>query len=256
MCELFGLSSKKEYRINESLREFFANYKNHPHGWGMYWQNNDETHLIRDTKPAGLSPKRDQIMSEDIIATTALAHIRHATIGQIELSNCHPFQKIDRSGRIWTLIHNGTIFDYDPLSLYYYKQTGETDSERVILYLTDQIGIAEKDGAVSDEQRFRLLDDLVTKLADKNKLNLLFTDGTFLYAHTNYPGSLHAWQVDDETVLFSTRALETGTWKELPLNTLTAYRSGVKVFTGQTHDHTYVDNQRDLDMIYQTYSGL
>ena len=256
MCELFGLSSRIEYRLNDSLKQFFADYREHPHGWGMYWQNQNETHLVRDTKPAGLSPKARQILAEDVVAETALAHIRHATIGQIELANSHPFQKTDKAGRIWTLVHNGTIFDYDPLNLYFYKQTGETDSERVLLYLIDKVNEAETAGTLSDDARFRLLDDLIGKLAKGNKLNLLIFDKSFLYVHTNYPGFLHAWRISDATVLFSTRPLEKGTWEELPVNRLLVYRDGEHIFTGADHGHTYVDNQRDLDMIYQTYSGL
>ncbi|MCR5529980.1 MAG: class II glutamine amidotransferase [Saccharofermentans sp.] len=42
------------------------------------------------------------------------------------------------TGRTWTLAHNGTIFEGDLLNRYYI-QNGTTDSERILLYLIDQI---------------------------------------------------------------------------------------------------------------------
>ena len=74
-----------------------------------------------------------------MFAKTALAHIRLATIGNVEQDNCHPFTAVDNSGRTWTLIHNGTIFESDNIGKYVFLQKGETDSERILLYIVDSI---------------------------------------------------------------------------------------------------------------------
>ena len=68
-----------------------------------------------------------------------MAHIRLATIGDVDYENCHPFVKRDCGGRVWTLIHNGTIFNCPLLDGYVHRQEGSTDSERIFLYLIDCI---------------------------------------------------------------------------------------------------------------------
>lgn len=77
-----------------------------------------------------------------------MTHIRLATIGSVKALNCHPYSGVDCTGRTWTLMHNGTICSGNRLMPYYRVQKGNTDSERIFLYLLDEINQATtKSGA-------------------------------------------------------------------------------------------------------------
>ena len=91
------------------------------------------------------------------------------------------------------MIHNGTIFEAEVLSPYSRSQQGTTDSERIFLYLMDLLneGIKEKGRALTEEERFEILNRMVIKLAPENKLNLIIFDGEVIYVHSNFRESLH-----------------------------------------------------------------
>lgn len=71
-----------------------------------------------------------------------VAYIRYATVGRIEAANCHPFVWDDQSGRTWTLVHNGTLFESGPTSTFVTQQEGATDSERLLLYIVSRMNRA------------------------------------------------------------------------------------------------------------------
>ena len=105
-------------------------------------------------------------------------------------------------------------------------QTGDTDSERVFLYILDSINklIIEND-TIDDESEFNLLNDLVTHMADGNKLNLLFYDGKYIYVHTNQVNTLYMSKSED-CVKFATRPYNDDEWESVPMNTLMAFKDG------------------------------
>ena len=143
MCELFGITSAESHEINNDLKEFFSHSNAHPHGWGLACLEANNVQIEKEPIQASKSNHLRERLSTPIIAKTALAHIRYATIGNIDYNNCHPFIAKDQQGRTWTLIHNGTIFNGKPLNKYADFQNGDTDSERILLYLVDQINQAE-----------------------------------------------------------------------------------------------------------------
>lgn len=143
MCELFGITSVESHEINNDLKEFFSHSNAHPHGWGLACLEANNVQIEKEPIQASKSNHLRERLSTPIIAKTALAHIRYATVGNIDYNNCHPFIAKDQQGRTWTLIHNGTIFNGKPLNKYADFQNGETDSERILLYLVDQINQAE-----------------------------------------------------------------------------------------------------------------
>ena len=144
MCELFGLSALNKYEANEYLHSFYAHSTHHPHGWGLACIGRNGALIEKESIPAYKSNYLKERLSQPIEARIMLAHIRYATIGNVEYKNCHPFTGKDNTGRRWTLIHNGTIFDYAPLNSYIQKQIGDTDSERVFLYLIDRLNAAQE----------------------------------------------------------------------------------------------------------------
>lgn len=257
MCEIYGFSGKQKKELNSDLREFYSHACDHPNGWGLAILDHSVPEITREVCRADRSKLLSKRLSLPVRAKTALAHIRLATIGSEDDDNCHPFSAVDHSGRSWTLIHNGTIFESDKLNKYVFRQKGETDSERILLYIVDQINeaAARLEKELSAEQRFSVLDRIVGNSSPKNKLNLLIFDGELLYAHTNFKDSLYE-RKDDDGVTISTRPLTDTGWRPIPFTTLIAYREGERIFTGVDHHHEYIFDPSSYKPLYLAYSGL
>ena len=111
MCELLGFSSRRRRNVTPLLREFFSHAERHPHGWGLArFEDASAPQIEKEPVKATESETLRRILDEGVEAQTLLGHIRLATVGTIEFANCHPFSEADNSGRVWTLVHNGTIF--------------------------------------------------------------------------------------------------------------------------------------------------
>lgn len=257
MCEIFGFSSSEEFYANDYLKAFYSHSDKHPHGWGLACISRTSASIEKESVQASKSNYLRERLSQPIKEKIALAHIRYATIGNVEYKNCHPYSGKDNFGRQWTLIHNGTIFDYSPLEGYVKKQNGDTDSERIFLYILDKINLAQKDkkSKLKFEERFEILDCIVKNMAKGNKLNLILSDGHYLYVHTNCKNTLHYLQ-EHNTTIFSTRALNDEGWEKAPFAQLLAYKNGKLVKEGTAHDGEYIENEEQLKLLYQIFSNL
>ena len=118
MCELFGYSGSAPGRLNDLLTEFFSHSCAHPDGWGLAVPDGGHMEIEKEPLQASRSEYLRERLREPVISALLLAHIRYATIGNVERRNCHPFTGFDNTGRQWTLVHNGTIFDYP--SIYFF----------------------------------------------------------------------------------------------------------------------------------------
>lgn len=257
MCELFGLSSDKAFHANSYLKTFYSHSNNHPHGWGLACVSREGATIEKESMQASKSHYLKERLSQPICEKILLAHIRYATIGNVEYRNCHPYSGKDNLGRRWTLIHNGTIFDYAPLNSYVKKQCGDTDSERIFLYILDKVNHAqgEKKAKLTFEERFSLIDSIVRDMSKGNKLNLILTDGHYLYVHTNCKDTLNYLETDG-TAMFATQPLSNEDWRKVPFGTLLAYKRGKLVAAGEPHNHEYVENEEQLKLLYQIFSNL
>ena len=139
MCELFGVTANRRVKINELLKRFFEHSCDHRNGWGLAFLDDNSVSIEKEPIRASDSLYLKNRLTGRIETARCMAHIRKATIGDVNFSNTHPFSKRDESGRIWVLVHNGTIFESPVLSAYQYKQEGTTDSERILLYIVDQV---------------------------------------------------------------------------------------------------------------------
>ena len=257
MCEVFGISSQEPEKINRELMELFSHSIGHPNGWGLAILDKDNYSVEKEPIKAVDSKYLKARLQEPIVVNTALAHIRLATVGNMEWKNCHPFVGSDKSGRQWTLVHNGTIFEMEEIHKYSKVQNGDTDSECILLYLLDLIDkeIDDKGRGLTDEERFNVVDCLVIKASSQNKLNLLIYDGETLYAHTNYQNSLYR-RTKDKCVYISTQPLTDDDWEVLPFTQLIAYQQGMLKFVGTNHGNEYIYDQRSMDQLMLTYAGL
>ena len=257
MCMIFGLSARDEIPTNEYLRAFYKNSPQHPDGWGLAVINRSDAVIEKESIEASKSHYLKERLSAPIEARLMIAHIRYATVGNVEYKNCHPFSAKDHLGRRWTQAHNGTIFDYPALSKYVGTQKGDTDSERIFLYLLDRLNAAqiEKGSKLNFDERFDLLDRIVCDMAKGNKLNLLISDGRNLYVHTNCRDTLY-YLDKGNAVLVATAPLSKESWEPVPFTTLLAFRDGKLVRKGTDHGNEYVENPEQIKLLYQIFSNL
>lgn len=257
MCELFGINATKDCQINEYLKEFFSHSSAHPHGWGLACMEENQIQLEKEPMQASRSNYLKERLTVPVLVKNAFAHIRYATIGNVEYRNCHPYTRKDKNGRTWTLVHNGTIFDYEPLNQYVTVQTGDTDSERILYYVVDRVNQREKEleRKMDEQERFSLLDSIIVQMAKGNKLNLLLYDGELCYVHTNYVNTLYELEKENQ-VLFATVPLSKELWKPVTFTTLLAYRKGHRVFTGTNHGNEYMHNEENMKLLYRIFSDL
>ena len=258
MCEMLGISAKRRREMNALLREFFSHAERHPHGWGLArFGDGHAPSIEKEPVKATESELLGGILGERIEERALLAHIRFATVGTMEYANCHPFSGADDSGRVWTLVHNGTIFSGAVLNDYIGLQFGETDSERILLHLIARVNRAQssRGHTLTGAERFDILSSAIAALAKGSKLNLLIHDGEFLYAHTNFRNSLH-YLAEDGAVTFSTCPLSDGDWKPVPFTRLVAVKDGEFVREGTPHRNEYIYNPDDYRLVYMNFARL
>ena len=242
MCEIFCFNSNKPKQLNTCLECFYNHSEQHPDGWGL--ANMQSNGFVIDKEPvkATCSQHLKNILSNPVVSKNIFAHIRLATMGEIVSPNCHPFIEMDDSNRSWMLIHNGTIFDYPPLDKYKEFESGDTDSERILLYIIDKVNEFEKDkGAPSTiKERFNLLSDLIADLSKNNKLNLMIYDGDLTYIHSNMKESLYYLKSDDSFLVASTPVNDEDGWMQVELNKLFGLIDGNIIFESEEHENEYI----------------
>ncbi len=251
MCELFGLYAHQSKNIKPYLKEFFRHSVRHPNGWGLATFENGYPTVRTEMVSAEKSKVLPDIVNALPDSKILLAHIRRATIGGVKPENCHPFVRSDVSGSTWTLMHNGTIFCGNELNCYKALQNGDTDSERILLYLIDRINerIDKSGRALTLAQRIKAVEQAIGELSYRNKLNLLIFDGSVLYVHVNMRDTLHVKRQDDGA-MFSTVPLEPQGWEPLPLNSLLVYDEGNLVYQGENHRNEYIDVMGRITLEY------
>ena len=233
MCELFGLTGPDEIVVNEYLETFASHSVDHPNGWGIALFCGKEVNIEKEPVAAYRSSYLKERLRTPLRASNMMAHIRFATRGHMAYENCHPFVRHDASGRAWTFMHNGTIFNCPLLSKYLYTQSGQTDSERILLYMIDQIN-AE---------------------IEKQKVNFMLYDGSMLYVHDNLRGSLFLHRLE-RSLLFATTPLNSKKWEPVEPCRLRAYKNGRHVLSGTAHHNEYIENPEDMKLIFLDYAQL
>lgn len=261
MCELFGINAGVEVTPNEWLKTFFRHSDKNPHGWGMaMFYGKDAVALEKEPQRADSSAYLKSRLMQKIPVHTMLAHIRRATIGTAEYCNCHPFVNRDRNGRCWTLIHNGTIFESAVLSPYVFRQEGETDSERILYYIIDQVNLRSEvlKREPDADERFELIQEITGTLAPENKLNFLLYDGEILYAHTNQADTLYCCEVDG-AVLIATVPFHISfeiKWRKMPFLTLCTFQNGKLLRLGSPHNYEYHEDPEKMKYLYMAFAKL
>jgi glutamine amidotransferase len=207
----------------------------------------DEFVITKEPVKATCSQHLKDILSHPVVGKNVFAHIRLATVGEIISPNCHPFIEADSNNRSWMLIHNGTIFDYPELDKYKEMENGDTDSERILLYIIDRLNEFEKaKGAPSTiRERFNLLAEIVEDLSKNNKLNLMIYDGDLTYIHSNMRKSLYYLKNEEGFLVATTPLNDDEGWNEVELNKLFGLIDGNIIFESEEHENEYVLSPED-----------
>ena len=155
------------------------------------------------------------------------------------------------------LIHNGTIFDYPKLNEYKDKEKGDTDSERILLYIIDKVNEFEKIlGRLSTiKERFNLLNDIISDLSKNNKLNLMIYDGDLTYIHSNMRDSLYYLKNDDGFLVASTQLSDDEGWKPAEVNKLFGIIDGNIIFESQEHQNEFIfteEHEKAIESFLET----
>lgn len=255
MCEIFGITAEKKVHANELLREFFSHSCEHRDGWGLVVFDAGYPAVEKEPVAADKSVYLKARLEESIDAAHMAAHIRRATSGVQEYDNTHPFVKRDPSGRMWTLVHNGHIFEGPMLRKYLGEQNGSTDSERILCCIVDEMARVSAADAAGENARAVLVDRLCRELSPENKLNIILFDGELMYVHTNEPGGLHI-RSGSGSKIFSTKPLTADGWEKLPINRLHVYKDAEEIYTGEPHGFTYTSDHAKEQELYINYSML
>ncbi|MBH23955.1 MAG: class II glutamine amidotransferase [Myxococcales bacterium] len=195
MCRLFGFRSVIQSQVHQSLVEaenaLAVQSRKHPDGWGVAYYVADAPHLVKGGFPA----VEDHIfrrVSGLVASQTVLAHIRKATVGDVNTLNSHPFQHGS-----WVFAHNGQVEEYGQVKEELERQIaptlrryvlGDTDSEVIFyLFLTQLSRLTDmhRRGTQSETVALALARTVrqVREIADhrpgveRSKLTLLVTDG-------------------------------------------------------------------------------
>lgn len=258
MCEIFCFNSDKPKEVNECLKCFYNHSEEHPHGWGLANMHDDKFEISKEPVKASCSENLKGILSSPVVGKNIFAHIRLATIGEVISPNCHPFTKIDDNNRSWVLIHNGTIFDYPQLDEYMEIEKGDTDSERILLYIIDNINDYESQiGRKSTPlERFRLLKHLIEDLASNNKLNLMIFDGEVMYIHSNMKDSLYYLMNEEGILIATTPVNDDENWKPVEINKLFCLQDGKILHESEEHPNEYIQTEEQLAYINEYIASL
>ena len=137
------------------------------------------------------------------------------------------------------MIHNGTIYSVRDTIKYTYRQTGDTDSERLFLNFIDVMNSRLDNGELCERERFDIVNDFIVENAPRNKLNIIFYDGETMYVHKNLRNTLSFKRLENG-IVFSTFPLDDNGWEQFPMTQVIAYKQGKEVFRGEPHKGEFI----------------
>ncbi|MDR0519447.1 MAG: class II glutamine amidotransferase [Clostridiales Family XIII bacterium] len=196
------VTSRSGVEVGEEVKKFFESSYVHQHGWGWAEFAGGGISSFRETKPAHESKYLRDMLAAPLVVRDAFFHVRYATVGAVEFLNTHPLFARDDSGRRWAIVHNGTIFNGDLTDRFFHEQDGDSDTERLLLYIVGLVNqAAARAGApLGSGERFRVVDGALRDVAKGNKLNVIISDSEMFYVHGNSPHGaklLGAYGADD-----------------------------------------------------------
>ncbi len=196
MCRLFGFRSVIPSQVHRSLvaadNALGVQSDAHPDGWGVSFYVDGAPHITKSATHA-LGDQLFHRVSGVVASETVLAHVRKATVGELSVLNCHPFQH----GR-WVLAHNGEIRNFAQHKPALLEEIaprlrryvlGDTDSEvfffLFLTHLSRHGTLSNRLGLEAVVPSLRATVAQVRKMCDEGDralLTVIVTDGTTMAA--------------------------------------------------------------------------
>ena len=164
----------------------------HADGWGIAFfesepaapdQPGKGVRYFVDKEGASSSPIARMLRTYPIKSHNVVAHVRKATVGAVNLENCHPFVR-ELWGRYWVFAHNGDLKNYAPLLHGSFRPVGSTDSELAFCWLLQELAKSHA-GVPTVEELTLTLTELVPQIAKHGTFNFLMSNGQALWAHAS-----------------------------------------------------------------------
>ena len=157
--------------------------------WGIAFFESDgdqpgkaARHFV-DKESAATSPIAQMLRSYPIKSHNVVAHVRKATVGAVNVENCHPFVR-ELWGRYWVFAHNGDLKDFAPLLHGSFRPVGTTDSELAFCWMLQEMNKSHA-GVPSEAELTHTLRDLAQRIAKHGTFNFLLSNGQALWAHAS-----------------------------------------------------------------------
>ncbi|MGN0286481.1 MAG: class II glutamine amidotransferase [Atopobiaceae bacterium] len=270
MCELFAVNAKSPVVVNDYLREFYSHSIHHPHGWGLALRDSEGSTISLESsaqREGGITLYKEpvaayqsqllaRLLDQPIAGSHITGHIRNSTCGKQTRENCHPFIATDMFGTEWSMAHNGILFNEELSWSYDRRESGETDSERAMLFFLDCLDEAglRKGAPLDFDDRFDALASAIAQFSNLNRLNVILSDGTYTYVHTNTDKYTLWYRQLPDAVVISTHPLggedERPQWKPVPQYRLIAFKDGRIVRTSAPHGYVFCEAILELRKVF------
>jgi predicted glutamine amidotransferase len=183
MCQLLGMNANTPTDVMFSFTGLATRAEEHKDGFGIAFFEDRGVRVFVDHHSARVSPVAELVKRYPIKSGNVIAHIRKATQGRIALENTHPFMR-ELWGRYWVFAHKGDLKDFRPRLHAAFRPVGDTDSERALCWLMQEL--AKAHAAVPPiAELTRTLAELLPQPAAHGAFNVLLSNGQALWAHAS-----------------------------------------------------------------------
>jgi glutamine amidotransferase len=262
LCELLAVSSRLPTNVGLALEKLARRgglEGPQREGWGVAFYDNSDALILKEPGAAANSELARYIEHHTPPSELVVSHIRHATHGDIVLSNTHPFSR-ELGGRVHIFAHNGELtfpeqlFPHSPRR---FSPIGDTDSELAFCRLMSElVEVWDSAGGriPSVSARIEVITDFAAAMRRLGPANFLYSDSDILVAHGHKrvqpdgqikPPGLHVLEhtchqpdtalsssgitvqnVSDETTMVATVPLTEGDWRPLDEGEILIIKSG------------------------------
>ena len=181
MCQLLGMNANTPTDVMFSFTGLATRAGEHKDGFGIAFFEDRGVRLFVDHHSAGVSPVAELVKHYPIKSDNVIAHIRKATQGRVALENTHPFMR-ELWGRYWVFAHNGDLKGFHPRLHAAFRPVGDTDSERALCWLMQELAKAHA-AVPTITELTRTLAELLPRAATHGAFNVLLSNGQALWAH-------------------------------------------------------------------------
>jgi len=111
MCQLLGMNCATPTDFTFSMKGFLKRGGEtdvHSDGWGVAIYQDNGLRQFHDVEAASTSNLAQYLGDSSIRTLNMMGHIRYATVGDVNLSNVHPFSR-EMWGIQWCFAHNGEV---------------------------------------------------------------------------------------------------------------------------------------------------